>query len=99
MHFKILSAICFILDQSKILSSGNGLNLVLNLISQQMTNSLTDHKTGDSDLHSYFHVIILLKHPFYLLLAASISVRHIEFVGNGLKKKWRKRETQQIGKV
>ena len=25
MHFKILSAICFILDQSKILSSGNEL--------------------------------------------------------------------------
>ena len=26
MHFKMLSAICFILDQSKILSFGNGLN-------------------------------------------------------------------------
>ena len=25
MHFKMLSAICFNLDQSKILSSGNGL--------------------------------------------------------------------------
>ena len=25
MHFKMLSAICFTLDQSKILSSGNGL--------------------------------------------------------------------------
>ena len=26
MHFKLSSAICFNLDQSKILSSGNGLN-------------------------------------------------------------------------
>ena len=26
MHFKMLSAICFSLDQSRILSSGNGLN-------------------------------------------------------------------------
>ena len=26
MHFKMLFAICFILDQSKILLSGNGLN-------------------------------------------------------------------------
>ena len=26
MHFKMLSAICFNLDQSKVLSSGNGLS-------------------------------------------------------------------------
>ena len=30
MHFKMLSAICFNLDQSKILSSGNGLNSLAN---------------------------------------------------------------------
>ena len=29
MHFKMLSAICFSLDQSKILSSGNGLKLTM----------------------------------------------------------------------
>ena len=29
MHFKMLSAICFNLDQSKILLSVNGLNMVL----------------------------------------------------------------------
>ena len=29
MHFKISSAICFSLDQSKILSSGNGLSNIL----------------------------------------------------------------------
>ena len=29
MHFKMSSAICFNLDQSKILSSGNGLNEIL----------------------------------------------------------------------
>ena len=29
MHFKILSAFCFNLDQSKILSSGNRLRIVL----------------------------------------------------------------------
>ena len=29
MHFKMSSAICFNLDQSKIVSSGNGLKLAL----------------------------------------------------------------------
>ena len=32
MHFKITSLICFNLDQSKILSSNNGLNLYSNLM-------------------------------------------------------------------
>ena len=31
MHFKMLSAICFNLDQSKILTSGNGLNPLFTL--------------------------------------------------------------------
>ena len=30
MHFEVSSAICFSLDQSKILSSGNGLKLINN---------------------------------------------------------------------
>ena len=35
MHFKILSAICFNLDQFEILSSGNGLNIIISFTSIQ----------------------------------------------------------------
>ena len=37
MHFEMLSAICFNLDQPKILLSGNGLNLLLSAYLAKMS--------------------------------------------------------------
>ena len=42
MHFKMSSAICFNLDQSKILSSGNGLNMTLLVLSFQVATIIED---------------------------------------------------------
>ena len=44
MHFKISSAICFNLNQSKILSSGNGLNAVQLILYQTLPGLTTQRK-------------------------------------------------------
>ena len=61
MDFKMLSAICFNLDQSKILSSGNGLTLSLLMMTQGAfvdSVKIRQHRTCNliADLHCpHFH--------------------------------------------
>ena len=66
MHFKILSAICFNLDQPKILSSGNGLSQLLHVPLASMTRinqDLTAAPEFKSDLVSTLPHPPLLRYP------------------------------------
>ena len=65
--FKMSSAICFNLDQFKILSSGNGLNgnrEKLNIYSSEECRVRPDYAQGDIDLHNKFMVANGRVNPF-----------------------------------
>ena len=84
MHFKIASAICFKLDQSKILSSGNELTLPnVKLLCCQIQSICTQQITGTSTHAVFSH---MSKHKMWKKMKNANLMSSIVFVAEKLKK-------------